>query len=142
MYSKPILIFSVFQMNRDVSINENVHQYILAELTELGIPTKELWQSVEGQRMKSILVEGSEFARETVEDICETQEHETYIYSDEHRQSKLVNFAESEEVSLGELIQVDQDPALSATNWLLDPITGQYWTTLEIAKPNRVIRYG
>ncbi len=122
--SKPVLIFSVYKRALDEYVNESIHRATFTEMVAMDIPAKEILMSVAGYRSKAILIEDSEFARETLDDLMSDG---TYLRSTPDRTTYLVAPDAGTETEVGILTRISQEEALTKLNYVLDPISGQYW---------------
>lgn len=128
MNLKPnVLIFSVFQKSRTLSVNQLAHKQIFKLLEEQGLPVLHLSGRYDGNEELSILVEGFEH-RATVERLCKEFNQECYLESHNDRASFLV-FPDGSKQSIGTLVAVSESEAETLGSYSYNPVVDQYYVT-------------
>lgn len=129
MYKQSILIFSVFQKNRQDYENQDNTQGVLNILDFFNIGHKVLKGVYQGISEDSILVLDTPENRSMVEEFCSQFNQECYLYSDTERDSFLV-YPDNSMVSIGTLKPVSKDLASKQDGYSLDVTTNTYWITV------------
>ena len=105
-----ILIFSVYQSDKELSVNLAAHNNLMDYLKRNSYPVSEVQGSYKGIPEKSILVVDFEH-RSIVEDFVKAYNQESYLESHNDRSSNLI-FSDGTKQAIGKLVSVPRDEAL------------------------------
>jgi len=119
-----VLIFSVYQSDRQDTDNQDNHQTVVNRLSQLDISHKVLNGRYQGIDEKSILVKMDQL--DTVQALCKQFNQESYLHLDKDRVASL-RFTEGRIEKIGNLEAVSKTKALKSDAYTFDPMSNTYF---------------
>jgi hypothetical protein len=123
----PVIIFSVFNLDRSYGENKQAHDRVLELLINNSIPHKELEGVYKGTSEASILVPDTQDNKALINQIAMKHNQESILLLDSNRHAMLSQVANGVSMSLGQLVSSKDRP--DSENYSYDALSETYFYT-------------